>query len=217
LYGLFLAMLTTNLIEKSARMTMLSSIGFFVAYNLFYGMKGGVDNAAHIGGLLSGLVIGYSFYPSLKKDNEPSLINKSIALVAVLVLGVSFMVCYALPNDIATYNTRIKEFVALEDEALKTLQMPETTPREQWLTAIEEKGIGNWKKSILLLNEINALNLSAGYHERLEKLIEYCNLRIGSYNLIYKQVAADSVQYQDSLNYYNTRLKKVLDDMKENK
>ncbi len=36
----------------------LKSLGIFIVYNLVYGMKAGVDNAAHIGGVLSGLAIG---------------------------------------------------------------------------------------------------------------------------------------------------------------
>ncbi|MDG1475934.1 MAG: rhomboid family intramembrane serine protease [Vicingaceae bacterium] len=69
MYGVFLAMLTTNFIEKSARKTLITSIFLFVAYNLLNGMKDGIDNAAHIGGLISGIMIGYSYYPDLKKQN----------------------------------------------------------------------------------------------------------------------------------------------------
>ncbi len=67
MYGVFLALLTTNLIEKSERKTLLISIGIFVVYNLLNGLNGAVDNAAHIGGLLSGWAIGYAFVPGLKK------------------------------------------------------------------------------------------------------------------------------------------------------
>lgn len=70
MYGVFVALLTTKLIEKSARKSLLISIGVFVFYNLANGLKGGIDNAAHIGGLLSGLVVGYSFYPSLIKPDR---------------------------------------------------------------------------------------------------------------------------------------------------
>lgn len=67
MYGVFLAMLSTDVIEKSARKPLLTSIGLFVVFSLMNGMKGGIDNAAHIGGLISGLLIGYCFIPSLKK------------------------------------------------------------------------------------------------------------------------------------------------------
>lgn len=68
MYGVFLALLTTNLIPKEIRTQMLQSIGVFVAYNLLYGMKSGVDNSAHVGGLVSGFALGYVFYAMLKKE-----------------------------------------------------------------------------------------------------------------------------------------------------
>ena len=43
MYGVFLALLTTNLIEKSTRKTLLSSIALFVAYSLIFGSNGNVD------------------------------------------------------------------------------------------------------------------------------------------------------------------------------
>ena len=70
MYGVFLAMLTTNFIEKTTRKALLTSIGVFVGYNLLNGMKDGIDNAAHIGGLMAGLVIGFAFVPSLKNQTK---------------------------------------------------------------------------------------------------------------------------------------------------
>lgn len=66
MYGVFLALLTTHLIEKSERKPMLISIGIFVAYNLLNGLNGNIDNAAHLGGFLSGFIIGYAIVPSLR-------------------------------------------------------------------------------------------------------------------------------------------------------
>ena len=62
-------MLTTNFIDAAARKALLTSIGVFVVYNLANGMKPGIDNAAHIGGLVSGFIIGYLYYPSLKNPD----------------------------------------------------------------------------------------------------------------------------------------------------
>ncbi len=67
LYGVFIALLMTDLIHKDVRKSLLSSMGIFVVYNLVYGLKGGVDNAAHIGGLVSGLLIGFATYLALRK------------------------------------------------------------------------------------------------------------------------------------------------------
>jgi len=48
MYGVFLSMHTTNLIEKSARKALLTSIAVFVGYNILNGLKpnSGIDNAA---------------------------------------------------------------------------------------------------------------------------------------------------------------------------
>ena len=71
--------LVTFLYLKKAPISMeyatrrLKSLGIFIVYNLIYGMKAGVDNAAHMGGVLSGLAIGAVI---------PSMISGSIASMA---------------------------------------------------------------------------------------------------------------------------------------
>lgn len=67
-YGLFLALLLTKAVGADVRRAMLGSVGIFVLYNLVAGMRDGVDNAAHIGGLLSGLLLGLAMLPGLRKE-----------------------------------------------------------------------------------------------------------------------------------------------------
>lgn len=68
LYGVFGALLTTPIFTKEAKKELGKTIGIFVGYNLLFGLTGGIDNAAHIGGLLSGVLIGYIYYFSLKAN-----------------------------------------------------------------------------------------------------------------------------------------------------
>ena len=81
MYGVFLALLTTRHIKKTLRKTMLRSILFFVVLNLMYGLQGNTDNAAHIGGLLSGLFIGYAYYPGINKQH---VVRKQVTTTVVL-------------------------------------------------------------------------------------------------------------------------------------
>jgi membrane associated rhomboid family serine protease len=62
LYGVLLALLTTNKIHAKAKRSILIITLPLVAINLLLGFLGGVDNAAHIGGLLCGVLIGYVIY-----------------------------------------------------------------------------------------------------------------------------------------------------------
>lgn len=66
LYGLFLSLMLVKVFPKDFSKAFLVSTLIFVGYNLLMGLAGGIDNAAHIGGLISGFVIGLIMTPSLK-------------------------------------------------------------------------------------------------------------------------------------------------------
>lgn len=94
MYGVFLSMLTTSHIQKTMRKTMLRSILFFVVFNLFAGLQGNTDNAAHIGGLLSGLVIGYAYYSGIK--NHVS-IGRQITTTLIIAACIAVLLVWVLP------------------------------------------------------------------------------------------------------------------------
>jgi rhomboid protease GluP len=214
LYGVFLALLTTNFIEKSARKALLTSIGIFVAYNLLNGLKAGIDNAAHIGGLIGGLIIGYAYIPGLKKPEAKNLKYSIVGALAVLVLSVSFVMYQKTPkSDIAEYNTKIQSFVSMEEMALKVFSLPENTPKEKILSEIKDTGIHYWNENIQLLTDLEKLNLPDAYHERNKKLLHYCDLRIKYYNLIYKAVDEDTDRYQDSIDVYGKEIEAMIKDL----
>ncbi|WP_243348635.1 rhomboid family intramembrane serine protease [Parabacteroides sp. FAFU027] len=62
LYGLFLSLMLLKVLPREFSKAFLSSILIFVGFNLFAGLAGGIDNAAHIGGLLSGALVGLFIY-----------------------------------------------------------------------------------------------------------------------------------------------------------
>jgi rhomboid protease GluP len=66
LYGAILGLLLTNAFPEGGKKGILMMIGIYVGINLLWGLTGGIDNAAHIGGLLSGALIGLILY---KLDN----------------------------------------------------------------------------------------------------------------------------------------------------
>jgi len=62
LYGAILGLLLTNAFPEGGKKGILIMIGTYVGINLVWGLTGGIDNAAHIGGLLSGALIGILLY-----------------------------------------------------------------------------------------------------------------------------------------------------------
>ncbi|HLP38378.1 rhomboid family intramembrane serine protease [Lacibacter sp.] len=137
MYGVFLALLTTNIIAKKARKPLLQSIVIFVLFNLAYGLKGGIDSAAHIGGLVSGAIIGYLFAFSIKKEQKKQ--TASWAVPAIVVLSVLICGWYLQQNkvtaevrnnvlrdikndsypDVDRFKELYEQFVIVQDDALQ--------------------------------------------------------------------------------------------------
>ncbi|MEO7121230.1 MAG: rhomboid family intramembrane serine protease [Ginsengibacter sp.] len=213
MYGVFLAMLTTNFIEKSERKPLLTSIGIFVLYNLAYGMKGNIDNAAHIGGLVTGLIIGYAFYPALRQPKSANLNYGIPVLVMLLCFTTSFMVFRRLPNDVAQYETKMKTFSEHEEAALAFYKLPKDASTPTRLAALREQGIPNWKANIVIMQQIEALHLPATLKTQADTLLEYSNDRLATYNLLCKALGENSGAYDDSLKYYNQHVSEILSNL----
>ncbi|NOT92122.1 rhomboid family intramembrane serine protease [Ferruginibacter sp.] len=190
MYGLFLALLTTSLIPKQMRQPLLQSIVIFVAYNLFYGLKGGVDNAAHIGGLLSGFVIGYIYVYAVKKEKQEQKLQWIVPAVVILTLIIAFS--YLQQNKVGDevrtaglnagykdndkYNNSLNEIVTIEDKAVAPLS--DTTLTDPELkNKIENTCFPLWKQAEDKLKQMQAYEVSAGVQKKTTKLLEYIQLR----------------------------------------
>ncbi len=212
LYGVFLALLSTNLIDKSARRALTTSIVVFVVYNLLNGLKGGIDNAAHIGGLLSGLLVGYAFYPSLLQTFNVKMKYLPISILTICVIFFSIFAYKNIPNDFLTYQKKIKEYDKKELLALKTLSVPKCATHEEYLFFIEKFGIPNWKECIRIANELQDLDLPPLLKKRNKVLLEYSMLRLDVENLAHKAVTEeDTVTYRLQFAVKGAKLQEQLD------
>jgi rhomboid protease GluP len=79
LYGLFLGLLLTKVFPPDFSKTFLTTTLIFVGYNLLMGLTGGIDNSAHIGGLLSGFIIGIVISKSLKDEIENEEVENKLS------------------------------------------------------------------------------------------------------------------------------------------
>jgi rhomboid protease GluP len=217
MYGVFLALLTTNLIDKGKRTALLASIGIFVGYNLLYGTKSGVDNAAHVGGLISGILIGYLFYPGLKKPDSPRLAYPAIGIATVLVLTTAIVALNKIPNTFAVYQQKMKAFEGYENSALAFYRLDDTTSKNIQLTALRYSGISDWNKCLRVLDEANELEIPDILKKHTDAMIQYCNVRISSYNYMASKIDGTAGPGEDSVEIYNVQIKDLINSLTSDK
>jgi rhomboid protease GluP len=214
LYGVFLAILSTNHVEKSMRSAMLTSIGVFVVYNLVYGgFKGGTDNAAHIGGLLGGVLIGYMYMPGLKRPDKVKL-NRLIlsGTVAFILFGSVVALVAMSKSDKFIYVREIREFYKIEDKAMVAVREQENRPDTVILTGLL-RGIRFWESGVELLQRLDKLEVSAKIHQKNKLMIRYCQLRMKSFRLIYYATKQQVNSYEPQLQEVNKQIGSTLDNL----
>lgn len=194
MYGVFLALLTSNLIPKKVKDELLKSILLFIAFNLLYGLKGGIDNSAHIGGLLSGFVFGYGLVWTIKKEREERPVNWLLPLLVIISVGSA---AFYLQQNKGSQTDRIallkelKNSAYADEEKLNNQLLQFDEVNESLQKVLNEEGVPFAELSVLLsdsgvalINKANNIlargknfDISPTQKEKVNLLIEYVELR----------------------------------------
>ncbi|HUN87991.1 MAG TPA: rhomboid family intramembrane serine protease [Terriglobales bacterium] len=112
-------------IPKHQIRPVLATLVFWAAFDLLYGIwKTGVDNAAHIGGVVTGLVLGLILGHHLGPDRRRALFRERALLIATLCVVAFGAVVFARERYIPDIErARISLSHGLTDEALRELQV----------------------------------------------------------------------------------------------
>jgi rhomboid protease GluP len=211
--GVSLAMLTTNHVKGEVRKPLLIGVSIFVIYSLLGGLRGGVDNAAHIGGLVAGIIIGYALYPSLRYGNKLLAGYSAVAGVVLMTIGAALVALQYVSDPISEYDRRMEDFYTRQTAALKIYNMPEGTPDTLILESIRDTGLVNWKANLKLIRELEQLDLPEATHATNKKMIEYCELRVKSYELMYKAFSENTNAYDNQMQVYDKRISNLINEI----
>jgi rhomboid protease GluP len=189
---------------------LLQSIGIFVFFNLIYGISGDIDNAAHLGGLLSGVLIGYALFPSIIKHSNQKLKYLTIACIGVVTIFGSYLVYKNTPNDWNTYENKMTEFYERQEKALAVYKLVDSLATDQVLIALQRDGIKNWEANLQLITDIEKLDLPKANLTRNANLKKYSSLRLDSYRLLYKALEENTNKYDTQLDQSYKKIDEIL-------
>lgn len=209
MYGLLLAMLTTSYIEQKIRKPMLMYIAFYVLYNLGNGMQDGIDNAAHIGGLISGMAIGYLYVYFLKRPNAKRLTYPVVIALTIFITVISGFVYSKIPNSLAIYQQQMQLFVQNETQAERSYEEAKTKPVIQALQELKDTSMMLWKKNAVIAKQISALDLPEEIEKRNKLIMMYSDLRIQSLDLTYLGLKENTQQHNGELESVNHQMEQL--------
>jgi rhomboid protease GluP len=229
MYGLFLAFLTTSLIPGKVRKSLFQSIGIFIVYNLAFGMKDGVDNSAHVGGLLSGFIIGYIYIAGIKKEKQELPVKWMLPLVIAATTGIAF---YYLQHHRSSAETRqevlteiksagykdntkfddaYNRFIVMQDTALSVLK-DTTITDEVRNKQLKEKSLPAWDKAATLAKEMQSFDVSDQAHKKAGNVLLYIQLRKQEIEVIDEIITHKAGISQ--LNEVRTKINAVVETLK---
>ncbi|MFB6340169.1 rhomboid family intramembrane serine protease [Saccharicrinis sp. FJH62] len=211
LFGVYIAVLTTGFVEKKLRSGLLISVIVFVAYNLLGGMKEGIDNVAHIGGLCSGLVIGYALYPSLK--HKDSVFHEYIvgSVPVILLFVACVVVVLRSPDRLAEMDELYQEFYSHENKALKFYELDRTRSQNEFISYIDDISIPEFEKCIEVAAKINQIDGLTDEHYYIASLFErYANYRIECFSYIRRNIDENTSRYTARIYYYDKIMQKII-------
>lgn len=205
-FGVFLALLFTHLLDSKTRKQLLFSITAFIVVNLIIGfVEVGIDNAAHVGGLIGGFVVGFSFFPSLINPKNKNIKVISAFLVSVVFVFVSMLVYKNTPNDLPLYDTLIKDALWNETEAILTPEVEQRLTNDQIVKRIDVAKIV-WMRAIKKVQKADQLNIPSFLHKRNKLQIDYYYYEIDHQELYKQKLIEGTTIYDEKMNKISVTL-----------
>lgn len=196
IFGLFGMLLIILALEREldwkSKRAILANIAVVIGMNLMYGMRSGIDNAAHIGGLVGGLAFGFML---MLRSNRHihykfSAIGNSVSVGAVLLLLIGIISSIPFKGE-ARWVYTLEQVGINENEAMQAVfeldKAGDDYDAEQMLPLVAN-GLQLWEETEVLLEQVD--DAPAEEQRKLEALLDYVRLRKLSYQMLQDDLKA---------------------------
>jgi len=195
LYGALLGFLLSHrgAIPPASVKALLKWALIFIGYNLLYGLRPGVDMAAHLGGLATGFLVGLFLIQPASKEPLPA---QNWRPAAAIILGLALIVVplKALPKP-SDYLAEYRRMAVIEDMAIdlfnssnKQWKADQLTD-QQYTDIIENKILPPWRAERQAVASLKALPPDQATQAHL--LLDYMTAREEGWQLLIDGIRAN--------------------------
>jgi len=193
LYGAFIALLLTKTFEPKATKALLVStliVSLLVLVNGAFGKR--VDNAAHIGGFVSGFIFAYLLNYKWDKTFEVKTWARYAVSVLLFLMFFSGVVHFSPKYGTEEYRKLRDTFNGNLGSLNGVMNLKISLPKDVKLASIKEDGIIPTERNLVVIKQMQALNLKPeDAKERAEK-IKLSKASQRAVMLMYRDIKADS-------------------------
>lgn len=211
MYGLYITLIMAQYIDVETIKAQASSIFLFVGFNIFYGLLLGenIDNAAHIGGLMTGMLIGFILLPSISDYYNKVLKWSIISSISIVTLFFTVFMLQNTKDDIGEYENIMMDFEELYNLSLEVYPVIDHGNPEHIVKEIDNRGLYYLRECIKVLEKVDALQLPKLHKEYNTSLKALCLLQIEQLKLYSKKYAEDSYSYNEAIMNYDMSIDSV--------
>ncbi len=208
--GALFALLNTELFSEERRDSNLKKLIGFLAVNIMYGMRdSNVNVAAHLGGLFSGFLLGFSLYPSLSLQ-KPLIKRATILLIGLITAASTATALSAMKKtDAVRFDEWVLEFDTMQD---KIATMHEQIPIEGTLSFFESNILPEWDKMKQFADQANGFNLSKDKARHRDYLVSWISLNSRKFQLFARAMREETDAYDSKIKEIDADLTTLLEE-----
>lgn len=193
LYGAFIALLITKTFEPKATKALLVStliVSLLVLINGAFGKR--VDNAAHLGGFVSGLIFTYLLNYKWDKTFEVKTWARYAVSVLLFLMFFSGVIHFSPKYGTEEYRKLRDTFNGNMGSLNGIMNLKISLPKDVKLASIKEDGIIPTERNLVIIKQMQALTLRPEDALERDEKVKLSKASHRAVMLMYRDIKADS-------------------------